>query len=650
MPFSTHPRVKTRPSFSSSASPNDLDSASISSGSTHQQHQHPLTPLEDYPDLKPLPKSHAPMACMDPALAIPFDLSILTISHKKDHNAVKAVIVGGGIAGLSLAIMMAKAGIEYIILERSTGLEPSIGSGTVLGPPVLRLIEQIGLLPQVEAASKVLSGLTLADGESRKIGRIDSIDQDRYGYPLRLIARQDLHRILLDHVPKEHIQHGKLVVETLQNPNGASCKCSDGSTYYGDIIVGADGSHSLTRDRMYTHLRELGKLTDADMEPSCYEHLSIGGTTRPLDKGFYPGAHEPTAEMHAIYTKDAPYSFWYMPVGGSRVAWGIINSQSPKHKIHNYSKPNHTTTTTTSSNANNPTTTTTAPHPNSSSNNANHVSAVTSSSSSNNSSNSSSFSSHVAMIPALSGSAANFVTPQGGAGFNSHTSGLAHSGYIPNKSSNAIPPPLSRTSSAQKIHDDWFVPGSVDLEIQFKDLLNVRCAIGVGTIRDLIANTPKGTMFTVDVEERLNKTWHHGRIVLIGDACHQLLPIGGQGAVQGMLDSVCLVNLLYDMEFNTPSEIAKVFKKYQAKRSSLAKATIDETSQFDKVFHSQGLMAEMKRKFILNAFSSNMKNDKLNNNRPQLSFLPFVEDRGASKANRQKISGRLLANNKTFAV
>ncbi|KAF8948311.1 hypothetical protein BGZ47_005613 [Haplosporangium gracile] len=635
MPFSTHPRVKTRPSFSSSsASPNDIDSASISSGSNHQQQQQP-TPLEDYPDLKPLPKSHAPMACIDPALAIPFDLSILTISHKKDHNAVKAIIVGGGIAGLSLAIMMAKAGIEYIILERSTGHEASIGSATVLGPPVLRLIEQIGLLPQVEAASKALSGLTIVDGECRKIGRLEGVDQDRYGYPLRLTARQDLHRILLDHVPKEHIQHGKLVVETLQNPNGASCKCSDGSTYYGDIIVGADGRHSLTRDRMYTQLKEQGKLPDADMEPSCYEHLSIGGITNPLDKTFYPAAHEPTAEMHAIYTKDAPYSFWYMPVEGSRVAWGISNTQSPKHKIHNYSRPTHTAATTN-----------TAPAINSTSNTVNHASAVTGSSSSS-SSIGSSVSSNVAMIP---GNAANFITAQGGTGFHSHTNGLgAHN--IPNKSATAIPPPLSRTSSAQKIHDDWFVPSSVDLELHFKDLLNARCAIGVGTVRDFIAKTPKGTMSIVDVEERLNKTWHHGRIVLVGDACHQLLPIGGQGAVQSMLDSVCLVNLLYDMEFNTPSEIAKVFKKYQAKRCSLAKASIDGTSQIDKVFHGQGLMAGMMRKFIFNAFwSFNMKNDKYNNNRPQLSFLPFVEDRGGSKANRQKISGRLLANNKTFAV
>ncbi|KAF9128679.1 hypothetical protein BGW39_004851 [Mortierella sp. 14UC] len=629
MPFSaSHPRVvKTRPSFSSSASPNnDHDSASISSGSTHHQ----STPSADYPDLKPLPKSHAPMACIDPALAIPFDLSILTISHKKDHNAVKAVIVGGGIAGLSLAIMMAKAGIEYIILERSTGLESSIGSATVLGPPVLRLIEQIGLLPEIEAASKPLNGLTIVDGECRKLGRLEGIERDRYGYPQRLIARQDLHRILLSHVPKEHIQRGKLVVETLQNPNGASCKCSDGSTYYGDIIVGADGGHSLTRERMYTQLKEQGKLPDGDLEPSCYEHITIGGITTPLDKSFYPAAHEPTAEMHVIYTKDAPYSFWYMPVAGGRVAWGISNTQTPKHKTHGYSGINSTTV---------------------SSNNNNNATATTTSNSSD-SSIGSSINSGVAMIPSLSGHS-HFVSsaPAGISRHDASSEPYARLSHSSSKPASHVPPPLTRTPSAARIYDDWFVPSNIDLELQFKDLLNARCAMGVGTVRDFIAKTPKEAIFAVDFEERLNKTWHHGRIVLIGDACHQHLAIGGQGAIQSMLDSVCLVNLLYDMEFNTPSEISKVFKKYYAKRSGLAKASIDETSHLDKVFHGHGLVAGMMRKFIFNAmWSSSMKNDKYNNNRPQLSFMPFVEDRGSSRANRQKISDRLVASSKTYPI
>lgn len=129
----------------------------------------------------------------------------------------------------------------------------------------------------------------------------------------------------------------------------------------------------------------------------------------------------------------------------------------------------------------------------------------------------------------------------------------------------------------------------------------------------------------------------------------QHLVIGGQGAIQGLLDGVCLVNLLYDMEHSTPHEISKAFKKYHSKRSPVAKSTIEETAVLDKMFHGQGFKAGLMRRFMFSTvWSFNLMNDKLNNNRPQLSFLPFVEDRGLSKANRQKVSGRLTR--KTFAI
>ncbi|KAF9194272.1 hypothetical protein BGZ51_000432 [Haplosporangium sp. Z 767] len=502
MPFSTQSRGKangSRPSVSSSQ-----DSSSISSSSgTNLDTAH-------YPELRPLPQSHAPMACVDPAFAVPFDMSILTISHKRDHNSVKAVIVGGGISGLATAIMMDMAGMEYEILERSTGKEPITAAAIVLGPSVLRLMEQMDLLAQIERVSKPVSGITIVDGECRRMGRVEGMEKERYGYNVIIIGHQDLHRILLERVSKSHLHRGKMVVETLQNPNGVSCKCSDGSTYYGDIIIGADGAHSQTRERMYVQLKEQGKLPEADMEASLFDHVAIGGISDPLDRNIYTTCQDPASEFQVIYIKEAPYT--------------------------------------------------------------------------------------------------------------------------------------------TKIYDDWCVPAKIDFEIQFKDLLDAHCAIGPGTVRDFVAHTPKKSLIMVDLEERLYRTWYHGRIVLIGDACHQHLAIGGQGAVQSLLDSVCLVNLLYDMEYNTPNEIAKAFKRYQTKRYSLAKASVEEASQMTSIFYGQGFRAGIIRKFMFNSvWSFNMKNDKLNNNRPQLSFLPFVEDRGQCKANRQKISSR-LSGHKTFTM
>ncbi|KAF9998986.1 hypothetical protein BGZ80_006678 [Entomortierella chlamydospora] len=431
-------------------------------------------------------------------------MSILTISHKQDVNSIKALIVGGGITGLSMAIMMHLAGMEFDILERSTGNEPAMGSAIALGPPVLRLFEQMDLLPQIERSSKAVTGITIMDGESRRLGRVEGVKEDRYGYPMRVMTREALHSILMEKIPPANLHRGKLVVKTLQNANGASCKCSDGSTYYGDIIIGADGAQSLTREKMFLPLIEKCEMFLEDLEPSQYQHVICAGITDPLDQNSYPAAHDSTTEIRVISNKE-------------------------------------------------------------------------------------------------------------------------------NQAGNPTP----------RFYDDWLVQTDIDLEEKFKDLLDKRCAMGPGTIRDFIAHTPKKAISTIDMEERIYRTWHSERIVLIGDACHHQLSVGGQNPAQGILDAVCLVNLLRKMESRSSAEYTQVFKKYQQKRTGDVKTSFQESRQIDKIIQKQGLVTNIMRKLMPNSFVFNMKNDKINSNQPQLSFLPFVPDRRSSTANPQERSKKL---------
>ncbi|KAF9345292.1 hypothetical protein BGX26_003314 [Mortierella sp. AD094] len=556
MPLSHQARLKATSSSS-------LEGSNLSSQSSQSEH-------EDVPELKPFPKTYAPLACYDPTMAVPFDMSILTISHKRGHSTIKAVIVGGGICGLAMAIMMHHAGMDFDILERSTGNEPTMGSAISLGPSVLRLFEQMGLLPKIEQFSKVIKGITVFDSQNNLMGRVDGVEEDRYGYCMRVMSREALHKILLDNIPKTNLHRGKLVVETLQNANGVSCKCSDGSTYYGDIIVGADGSQSLTRENMYIQLAEQSKLPEGDILPSEFQHQSCGGISNPLSAGLVSAAHDQAAEIRVIYNKDSSNSFWYLPIAGNRVAWGISSTTKTKTYYHAYSK------------------------------------------------NVSNFQCIYLGTP--------LPVPEA----------------LAADSTRSI---ASRVSPSSQLHTDWFVPANIDLEEKFKDLLDKQCAIGAGTVRDFIALTPKEAISVIDVEERLYETWYHERIVLIGDACHQHSSIGGQSPTQGILDAVCLVNLLYEMDSSSPIEITEVFRKYQHKRSLGVKSSIEETSQIDKIFHKQGFVSDIMRKFMLNSiWSFNMTNDKLNKNRPQLLFLPFVDDRGKTKAKPQKRSKKLAGN------
>ena len=66
---------------------------------------------------------------------------------------LKVLISGGGIAGLTLAILLERAGIDYEVFERATNVR-SLGSALSIGPNVLAMFEQLDLLENLLAIAK----------------------------------------------------------------------------------------------------------------------------------------------------------------------------------------------------------------------------------------------------------------------------------------------------------------------------------------------------------------------------------------------------------------------------------------------------------------------------------------------------------------
>jgi FAD dependent monooxygenase len=57
-----------------------------------------------------------------------------------------AIIIGGSVAGLTLAHMFSRAKINYILLEGRDSLAPQLGTGIVIMPNGCRVLDQMGLL------------------------------------------------------------------------------------------------------------------------------------------------------------------------------------------------------------------------------------------------------------------------------------------------------------------------------------------------------------------------------------------------------------------------------------------------------------------------------------------------------------------------
>lgn len=65
---------------------------------------------------------------------------------------------------------------------------------------------------------------------------------------------------------------------------------------------------------------------------------------------------------------------------------------------------------------------------------------------------------------------------------------------------------------------DWYPETIVEI---CEDVRNFKCPYG-GSVMDLIEATPKGMVSKVLLEEKMYRTWYHGRVVLVGDSCHKV--------------------------------------------------------------------------------------------------------------------------------
>jgi 2-polyprenyl-6-methoxyphenol hydroxylase-like FAD-dependent oxidoreductase len=123
-----------------------------------------------------------------------------------------------------------------------------------------------------------------------------------------VFPRPEFYDLLLSRVPAERIHFGKKVMSLEQNKEGVMIRCADGTTYHGDILVGADGAYSGVRQSLYKRLERHGKLPLSDASELNKGFICMVGTTDPLDPLKYPGLDSETANINQIIGKNNLYS------------------------------------------------------------------------------------------------------------------------------------------------------------------------------------------------------------------------------------------------------------------------------------------------------------------------------------------------------
>ena len=164
----------------------------------------------------------------------------------------KILIVGGGLAGMSCAISLAKSGHAVHLVDQDRDWR-AYGAGITIQAPTFRALRKLGLLGPVMESSFPGRGtrVRLADGTC--INEVVEDDPEP-GLPASGgILRPVLHVLLAEEVRRQgvNVRLGLTAQKFEEVAGGVQVAFTDGSADRFDLMVGADGIYSATRQALF---------------------------------------------------------------------------------------------------------------------------------------------------------------------------------------------------------------------------------------------------------------------------------------------------------------------------------------------------------------------------------------------------------------
>ncbi len=167
---------------------------------------------------------------------------------------MKVLIAGGGIGGLALALRLHAAGIEARVFEQAAQVR-ELGVGVNILPHAIARLADIGLLPALDAVGIRTHELIYMTARGQEILRQPRGLDAGYAVPQFSIHRGKLqgvlHRAAVERLGPDAVATDRRLVGFEQDEGGVTARFADAAgatvTVRGDVLVGADGIHSVVR-------------------------------------------------------------------------------------------------------------------------------------------------------------------------------------------------------------------------------------------------------------------------------------------------------------------------------------------------------------------------------------------------------------------
>ena len=150
----------------------------------------------------------------------------------------KVAIVGAGIGGLATASALSRRGFDVQVYEQARQLG-EVGAGVALGANSIRLLDRLGLQKPLQDYGPRWTQWQFRDSGGRVL-----TEQEMNGKVLGMY-RPDLIAMLADSLPTGAVSTGRRCVGFRQDTDRAIVEFADGEHAEADLVVAADGIHSV---------------------------------------------------------------------------------------------------------------------------------------------------------------------------------------------------------------------------------------------------------------------------------------------------------------------------------------------------------------------------------------------------------------------
>ena len=161
---------------------------------------------------------------------------------------MEITIIGAGMAGLTTGIALKKFGHQVTIYEQAEQIL-LVGAAISLWSNGVKCLNYLGLTEQVEKLGGKMDNLAYIDGLTGDVMTQFSLyplieEVGQRPYP---VSRAELQNMLMDEFGREDIHLAKKMISFVEEGERVKIQFADGSEIESDLLVGADGTHSITR-------------------------------------------------------------------------------------------------------------------------------------------------------------------------------------------------------------------------------------------------------------------------------------------------------------------------------------------------------------------------------------------------------------------